>query len=80
VANASLSFLGVVADAGERIARVRIVTGNAALGAGVNDGAAGVYLVVMDDFLFAEPRALSLPSTLGLLGMGLLGLALRRRR
>lgn len=80
VANASLSFLGVVADAGERIARVRIVTGNAALGAGVNDGAAGVDLVVMDDFLFAEPRALSLPSTLGLLGMGLLGLALRRRR
>jgi len=54
VANGSLSFLGAIANAGERIARVRITTGNAALGP--NDSPIdGADVVVMDDFLYAEP-------------------------
>ena len=78
VANGSLSFFGVVFDAGERVARVRITTGTTALGP--NDNPAGnVDVVVMDDFLFREPVAIPLPSTLALLGIGALGLALRRR-
>ncbi len=56
VADKSLSFLGVTFNAGEEIASVRITTGNAALATGVNDGG-GTDLVVMDDFLYAEPVA-----------------------
>jgi hypothetical protein len=55
--SATQSFVGVVFNAGERIARVRISSGNAALGAGVNDGGT-TDLVVMDDFVYAEPQAL----------------------
>jgi hypothetical protein len=50
--DAYLSFLGVSFNAGELIGRVRITSGNAALGpveAGTLD------LVVMDDFIFGEP-------------------------
>jgi hypothetical protein len=78
VADQSLSFLGVVFDAGEFIARVRITTGNAALAPGVNDGGA-VDLVAMDDFLYSEPRTIPEPSTLALLGLGALGLFRARR-
>ena len=56
----SLSFLGVIGDAGEQIARVRIVTGNS------DD------LVAMDDFLYGEPK--SVPesgSGVVLMGLGL---------
>jgi hypothetical protein len=52
----TLSFLGVLFNAGERVARVGITSGNAALGAGVNDGGA-TDLVVMDDSIYAEPQA-----------------------
>jgi hypothetical protein len=75
VADGSLSFLGVVFDAGERIARVRITTGNAALGP--NDGG-GVDVVAMDDFLYGEP--IPEPSTLALLGLAVAGFAFARRR
>jgi hypothetical protein len=54
----TLSFLGVIFDAGEQIGRVRITTGTGALGA--NDGE-GVDNVVMDDFLYREPTALGAP-------------------
>jgi hypothetical protein len=47
------SFLGVRFDAGERAARVRITSGNTALGP--NDGGAAADVVVMDNFIFAEP-------------------------
>lgn len=56
--SATQSFAGVVFNAGERVARVRITSGNAALGPGVNDGG-GTDLVVMDDFIYAEPQAVA---------------------
>jgi hypothetical protein len=55
--NQNLSFLGAVADAGETISRVRITSGANTL---VSNGVLGnptSDFVVMDDFLFAEPRA-----------------------
>ena len=82
VDDASLSFLGVIFTAGERIARVRIVTGNAALGSNVTGL---VDYVAMDDFLYSEPIALSTavpePTPLSLIGLCALALvALRRVR
>ena len=54
-----LSFLGVIPNAGLLVTRVRITSGQAALGADVADVSAGVALdlVVMDDFLYGEPHA-----------------------
>jgi len=49
----NLSFLGVVFD-DARIARVKIIAGDAA--PGPNDGSADI--VMMDDFLYGEPTAL----------------------
>jgi len=52
--NAGLSFLGVSFDAGERVARVRITSGNAPLGP---VDSPTVDVVVMDDFIYSEPLA-----------------------
>ena len=58
VGDASLSFLGVVFDGGERVSRVRITSGTQGLGGGSNDDPLhGTDLVAMDDFLYSEPLA-----------------------
>ncbi len=53
----NLSFLGVSFNAGEQVARVRITSGNFALGPDDNPGG-GADIVAMDDFLYGEPRSL----------------------
>lgn len=73
--NQGLSFDGAVADAGERISRVRITSG---LNTIVSNGLIGNPnddVVVMDDFLYAEPRTTAVPepSSLVLLALGLIG-------
>ena len=52
--NETQSFLGVSFDKGEIVGRVRIVSGNAALGP---DEAGSLDLVAMDDFIYGEPVA-----------------------
>jgi hypothetical protein len=82
--NQGLSFVGGVANAGESIARVRITSG---LNTIVSNGVLGNPnddVVVMDDFLYAEPVALGTgvpePGTISLVSMALVaGVALRRR-
>lgn len=49
-----LSFVGVSFNAGERIARARIFSGNGQLG----DPDGTLDVVVMDNFFFGEPRAI----------------------
>jgi hypothetical protein len=71
---ASLSFLGAIATAGEQISRVQITTGTTALGPNDNP-TEGVNVVVMDDFIYAEPQAVPEPGSLMLLGLGLAGMA-----
>jgi hypothetical protein len=78
VADASLSFLGAFGNAGERIARVRIITGTAALSSTTNEGGS-TDLVVMDDFLYSEPQQIPEPLTLGLLALGFGAVARRVR-
>lgn len=80
--NETFSFLGLLLAPGEGlIAHVRITTGNAALGP--NESSV-VDLVVMDDFLYAEPqRFVPEPGTLVLLIAGLVvmsAVACRARR
>lgn len=78
----TFSFLGLLLEPGEGlIARVRITTGNAALGP--NESSA-LDVVVMDDFIYAEPRrVVPEPRTLVLLIAGLVmmsGVAWRTSR
>lgn len=82
VATGGLSFVGAIGtSANDRIARVRITTGNTALGPNDFPGD-GVDVVAMDDFLYREPRALPEPTSAVLALLGVQGAVLfaRRRR
>lgn len=57
-----LSFLGVVVESGERIAFVRLTTGNAAIDAPFQDPPPDG--VALDDFIYGEPLALAEPPAL----------------
>jgi hypothetical protein len=57
--NNGLSFLGINFTDGRRAARVRIVTGNAVIGA--NDNNLSHDVVVLDDFIYGEPVAAVVP-------------------
>jgi hypothetical protein len=52
-----LSFVGISFNAGERIARVVIESGNSPLSATNDDGVNSVDVTAMDDFIYGEPRA-----------------------
>ncbi len=53
-----LSFFGIVFD-DPRIARVKITTGDSK--PGPDDGSGGKDIVMMDDFIYGEPQAISVP-------------------
>ena len=72
-AGQSLSFLGVLFNAGEQISRVRITTGNSIL-SDTNNDTASSDLVVMDDFIYSEPQGVPETSSLVLLTTGLVAL------
>lgn len=76
--NGGLSFLGAVANAGEKIGRVRITAGNDPLLGHGSYAPGATEGVVMDDFIYAEPQAVPAPPTLALLAAG--GLAWRAGR
>jgi hypothetical protein len=78
--NQGQTFLGAVANAGEQISRVEIMSGNNTI---TSNGVLGDQIhdiVVMDDFLFAEPTAVPEPASLSLAALGLMSFSLRLRR
>ena len=78
-ANNGLSFLGVSGFDGG-IARVRITSGNAVLGPNDANGNP-TDVVVMDDFVYGEPKAIvPEPSSILLLATGMAGFAWIRKR
>ena len=56
--------------AGEHVGRIHITSGNSALGP--NELLPTADLVVMDDFIYAEPRAVPEPASLSLFLLGVL--------
>lgn len=76
VFDSGLSFLGVQFD-DTVVSRVRITAGNSPLGP---DDGAGTDIVALDNFIFGEPQVVPEPATLALLGLGLAGFRLSRRK
>jgi hypothetical protein len=74
-ANNGLSFLGLTFA--EQILRVRITSGNTALGP---NETSSIDVVALDDFIYSEPLPVPEPTTLALFGLGLGALAARLRR
>jgi len=60
VAPGVLSFLGVLFDAATPVFKVKITAGSRSLAFGVDDDVAN-DLVVMDDFIYAEPQIVTAP-------------------
>ncbi|HEX8195854.1 MAG TPA: hypothetical protein VF571_06675 [Pyrinomonadaceae bacterium] len=58
-----LSFVGISFNNGERVARVVIESGNAALSATNDDGENGIDIVAMDDFIYGEPQSIDFASS-----------------
>lgn len=79
IADQGLSFAGVSFD-DQKIAHVRIISGNAAVGPDdLSDG--GVSdIVVMDDFIYGEPQLIPEPMSAMILAAGGTGLLLSRNR
>jgi hypothetical protein len=73
--NNGLSFLGLTFA--EQILRVRITSGNNALGP---NETSSIDVVALDDFIYSEPVPVPEPTTLALFGLGLGALAARLRR
>lgn len=82
--NQGLSFVGALANAGEKISRVRLTSGLNTLTSNGVLGNPNDDIVAMDDFIYAEPQSLQSvpePSSFPLVALGLLGcLAGLRRR
>jgi hypothetical protein len=78
VSNAGFSFLGAKANAGERIFKVVVTTGNGNLLLGGLDGG-GLDVVTVDDFLFSEPVPIPEPTT-AIFGLGIMMACLSGRR
>jgi hypothetical protein len=77
VADESLSFLGVTFTEGNIVSRVRITSGNSALGL---SEASGRDLVTLDDFIYGEPTRIPAPATLLLVVSGLAAVGFSRRK
>jgi hypothetical protein len=61
--DAALSFLGVNFNAGEQVARVRITTGQAALGPDDLTQGGADDLAVLDEFIYSDPGAFVVTNT-----------------
>ena len=80
VLQGGFSFVGV-AFTTEQVARVRIINGSTALGPNDSPNDGGIDVVALDDFIYAEPRAIvPAPATLLLLGIGVMAVAWLRKR
>ena len=78
--NAGLSFLGVQFNAGEQVGRVRITSGLNTISSNGVLGNPNDDVVVMDDFIYAEPQAQRVPepATMLLLALGAVAVGARR--
>lgn len=74
-----LSFVGIFMDAGPRVFRARVTSGNLAMSSSAVDGG-GFDVVAMDDFFYSEPLAVPAPGVgAAMLAAGAVGIGRRRR-